>query len=121
MAISTHITSAQRVNVLREVVGKVSASYKRDLGASAARTIEGASDASVVLDFIASERLRCMPQSGSRYDKILRWAELFVMHIAAFSQNVSGAMTNVQEATQQIWGSVHLLLQVRTNRASFAS
>ena len=109
---SSSSSSSSRVNVLREVVGRVSTSYKRDLDASASQTIESASEAGVVLDFIASERLRCMPQSGGRYDKVLRYAELFIMHIAAFSQNVAKAMTNVQEATQQIYGSIHLLLQV---------
>ena len=120
MSITIHTSSSSssgsRVNVLREVVGRVSTSYKRDLDASASQTIESASEAGVVLDFIASERLRCMPQSGGRYDKVLRYAELFIMHIAAFSQNVAKAMTNVQEATQQIYGSIHLLLQVSVNK-----
>ena len=100
-----------KANVLRETVGKVSAACKRDLDGNASQTIENASDVGVVLDYVAGERLRVMPQSGSRYDKVLRWAEVFVMHVETFSQNCT--MANVIEATQQIFGCTHLILQVR--------
>ena len=103
----------QKGNVLRDSIEKVVSSCRRDLDSSSAKTVLNTTDFGVVLDFIAAERLRCMPHSGSRYDKVLRWAEMFVLHVAAFTQNVSEAVASSHEATQQIWGSALLLLQVR--------
>lgn len=105
--------TVRKVNVLRESIEKVTSSCRRDLDSSSAKTILSTTDVDIVLDYIAAERLRCMPHSGSRYDKVLRWAELFVLHVAAFAQNASEAVASSQEATQQIWGSSLLLLHVR--------
>lgn len=106
----------QKVNVLRETIEKVSSSSRRDLDSSSSKTLLNTTDAGAVLDFIAAERLRCMPHSGSRYDKVLRWAEIYVLHVGAFAQSVSDAVASSLEGTQQIWGSVLLLLQVSVRR-----
>lgn len=98
--------------MLRETIEKVTSSCRRDLDSSSAKIVLSTSDAGAVLDFIAAERLRCMPHSGSRYDKVLRWAEIFVLHVGGFAQSASEAVTSSYEATQQIWGSALLLLQV---------
>lgn len=104
--------SVQKGSVLRESIEKITSSCRRDLDATAAKTVLTTVDVGIVLDYIAAERLRCMPHSGSRYDKVLRWAELFVLHVAAFAQNASDVVASSQEATQKIWGSALLLLQV---------
>jgi hypothetical protein len=103
----------EKVTVLRETTNKVTASCKRELGPSSAEVVEGATEVGVVLDYIAAERLRCMPHSGSRYDKVLRWAEFFAAQINSFSHSVSEFVTSSSEAAQLIWGSCLLLLQVR--------
>jgi len=102
----------QKGSVLRESIEKISSSCRRDLDASSQKVVLSTSEVGIVLDFIAGERLRCMPHSGSRYDKVLRWAEIYVLHVATFAQNVSEAVASSQEATQQIFGSVLLILQV---------
>jgi len=99
-------------SVLRETIEKVSSSCRRDLDISSQKVVLDTTDVGMVLDYIAAERLRCMPHSGSRYDKVLRWAEIYVLHVAAFAQNASETVASSHEATQQIWGSVLLLLQV---------
>lgn len=98
--------------MIRETIEKVSSSCRRDLDISSAKTVLSTPDVGAVLDYIAAERLRCMPHSGSRYDKVLRWAEIFVLHVGGFAQTSSDAVAGSLEATQQIWGSVLLLLQV---------
>jgi hypothetical protein len=115
---SSSLNSSSRVNiekvtVLREITSKVTASCRRELGSSSAKVVEGATEVGVVLDYIAAERLRCMPHSGSRYDKVLRWAEFFAAQINSFSHSVSEFVTYSSEAAQSIWGSCLLLLQVR--------
>lgn len=116
VTITTRSVGIQKVNVLRETIEKVTSSCRRDLDSSSAKTVLSTTDAGAVLDFIAAERLRCMPHSGSRYDKVLRWAEIFVLHVGSFAQSASDAVTSSYEATQQIWGSVLLLLQVSVFR-----
>jgi len=103
----------EKVTVLREITSKVTASCRRELGASSAEVVGGAIEVGVVLDYIAAERLRCMPHPGSRYDKVLRWAEFFAAQINSFSHSVSEFVTYSSEAAQLIWGSCLLLLQVR--------
>lgn len=114
MAVTTtsRIITTQKANVLRETIEKVASSCRRDLDASSAKVILGTTDVGIVLDFVASLRLRLIPHSGSRYDKVLRWAEIYVLHLAAFAQTASDAVPSSYEATRQIWGSVLLLLQV---------
>lgn len=116
ITITTRSMTMQKVNVVRETIEKVTASSRRDLNSASAKVVLSTTDVGAVLDFIAAERLRCMPHSGSRYDKVLRWAEIFVLHVAAFAQRASDAVPSSYEATQQIWGSALLLLQ-----ASFRS
>jgi len=112
IAITSRSVITQKSSVLRESIENVSSSCRRDLDASSQKVVLGTTDVGMVLDYIAAERLRCMPHSGSRYDKVLRWAEIYALHIAAFAQNASEAIACSHEATQQIWGSVLLLLQV---------
>lgn len=102
----------QKGSVLRESIEKVSSSCRRDLDSSSQKVVLSTTDVGIVLDYVAAERLRCMPHPGSRYDKVLRWAEIYVLHVAAFVQNASEAVPSSYEATQQIWGSVLLLLQL---------
>lgn len=116
ISITTRSVGMQKVNVLRETIEKVSSSSRRDLDSTSSKTLLNTTDAGAVLDFIAAERLRCMPHSGSRYDKVLRWAEIYVLHVGAFAQSVSDAVASSLEGTQQIWGSVLLLLQVSVKR-----
>lgn len=110
--VTTRSMTVQKGSVLRESMEKVSSSCRRDLDESSQKVVLGTTDVGVVLDYIASERLRCMPHSGSRYDKVLRQAEIYVLHVAAFAQTASEAVASSHEAAQHIWGSVLLLLQV---------
>lgn len=105
--------NVQKVTVLREITSKVTASSRRELGSSSAAVLEDVTDVGVVLDYIAAERLRCMPHSGSRYDKVLRWAESFAAQIHSFSHSVSEFVMYSMEGAQLIWGSCLLLLQVQ--------
>ena len=105
----------QKVSVVRETIERVTSSCRRELDSSSTKIVLSTHDVGAVLDFIAAERLRCMPHSGSRYDKVLRWAEIFVLHVAAFAQHCSEVVATSQEASQQVFGSTLLLLQVSTS------
>lgn len=112
ITITTRSLTKHKVSVVRETIEKVSATCKRDLDSHSTKVVLHTNDVGAVLDWIAGERLRCMPQSGSRYDKVLRWAEIFVVHVAAFTQTSADSLASIHEATHQIWGSTLLLLQL---------
>lgn len=110
---SSHQHNVHKVGLLRETISKVNASCKRDLGTSSLEVLEDAKELGIVLDFIAAERLRCYPHPGSKYDKVLRWAETFAAQVYAFSEATSEFVMYSAEAAHLIFGSCLLLLQVR--------
>lgn len=64
------------------------------------------------LDFVASDRLRRVPHRGSRWDKILRWAEYFAIQISILHEAVGMFVPNSTETARLIWQSCQILLQV---------
>lgn len=64
------------------------------------------------LNFVANERLHRMPHRGSRWDKILRWAEYFASMVSTLHESVSSFVPNSAETAQAIWSGCRILLQV---------
>lgn len=64
------------------------------------------------LDFIATERLRSMPHRGSKWDKILKWAESYARAVERFSLEVAEIMPHTWESAKIVWGCCKLLLSV---------
>lgn len=63
-------------------------------------------------DFVANDRLRRMPHKGSRWDKILRWAEYFAAQVSLYHDSVRPFIRNSKETAQLLWASCRILLQV---------
>lgn len=63
-------------------------------------------------DFVANYRLRRMPHKGSRWDKILRWAEYFAAQVSLYHESVGPFITNSEETAQLLWASCRILLEV---------
>ncbi|KAH0563240.1 hypothetical protein GP486_002195 [Trichoglossum hirsutum] len=72
---STTITTTTVFHVLRETSTTVVVQCKKELGAKAEGVLTGTASMDSLLDFIAAERLRSMPHQGSKWDKVLKWAE----------------------------------------------
>lgn len=64
------------------------------------------------LSYIGGERLRRMPRKGSRWDKILKWAEFFATSLSFFEELVEGFLSFSKEAVELIFGCLRVLLQV---------
>ncbi|KAI3394758.1 hypothetical protein diail_2227, partial [Diaporthe ilicicola] len=60
--------------------------------------------------FIANERLRRMPARGSRWDKILKWAEDFAKKLSLFEVADENFIPSSKEAVELILASIQLLL-----------
>lgn len=62
--------------------------------------------------FIASERLRRMPARGSRWDKILKWAEDFAKKLSLFEVTDDRFIPSSKDAVELILASIQILLMV---------
>lgn len=68
------------------------------------------------LNFVANERLHRMPHRGSRWDKILRWAEYFATQVSTLHESVSSFVPNSAETAQVIWAGCRILLHVSSTQ-----
>ena len=70
-------------------------------------TVEG------FLDYIERERLTHMPHRGSRWDKVLKWAEFFALQISGYANVVGDFVSDSKAAAKLIWAASRVLLEVR--------
>ena len=71
-----------------------------------------------LLSHIAAERLARMPHSGSPWDRTLRDAESFAVHISQFYDFVNVFLPQSSIAAELIWSNSRLLLEVRSQDQS---
>lgn len=65
-----------------------------------------------LFSFISEERLRRMPHRGSRWDKILKWAEDFAKKLSLFEVTDDNFIPSSKQAVELILASLQLLLLV---------
>lgn len=80
-------------------------------GSKQAELVEGVSSESLLI-FISNDRLKRMPARGSRWDKILKWAEDFAKKLALFEVTDESFIPSSKEAVELICASIQLLLLV---------
>ena len=64
------------------------------------------------MSHVAAERLARMPHSGSPWDRTLRDAESFAVHISQFHSFVNVFLPQSSTAAELIWANSRLLLEV---------
>jgi hypothetical protein len=69
--------------------------------------------------FIANERLRRMPARGSRWDKILKWAEDFAKKLSLFEVTDDRFIPSSKDAVELILASIQILLMVSAGPLPF--
>lgn len=104
-------TSYRKLTTLRETTHKVSTKFVTQLDSSARVVLENTTTVDDVLDSIAAERLRYMPQDGSMLDRVLKWAVHFIGQMNLLSQAVDPFVVYSDEAAKLMWGSCLLLVQ----------
>ena len=109
----THVTFTkdQQVKVLHETViftcGKFIAEFDQvDEHYIHTMSIDG------FLEYIERQRLTYMPHRGSRWDKVLKWAEFFGLQISAYHKAVEAFVPDSETAAKIIWAAGHVLLEV---------
>jgi hypothetical protein len=64
------------------------------------------------LDYIERQRLSTMPRRGSRWDKVLKWAEFFGLQISGYEIALDSFVPQSNIAAQLIWASCRTLIEV---------
>ena len=113
----THVsfTKDQQVEVLRETVistcTKFIAEFDHfDEDYINTTSIDG------FLEFIERQRLTYMPHRGSRWDKVLKWAEFFGLQVSGYAKALESFVPDCQTAAKLIWAASQTLLEVSPNR-----
>ncbi|PWY66766.1 hypothetical protein BO70DRAFT_419083 [Aspergillus heteromorphus CBS 117.55] len=109
---TTTTTTANSLPILRETVNTVSHECPSRLGASASEVQAKSPTLDVFFDAIAAERLRRMPPDGSRLDGALRRASRLAVAVGSLRDSVYSFMDGAEEATQLVWGTTLLLLEM---------
>ena len=108
----------QQITVLQETVistrGKFVAQFDRvDEHYIHNMTIDG------FLEYIERQRLTYMPHRGSRWDKVLKWAEFFGLQISGYAKTVESFVPDSKLAAKLIWAASRTLLEVRPIEFTF--
>lgn len=104
-------TSDRQVLFLRETVSSTKSRFIGDLEHVNEHLIDSMTIDNF-LDYIESERLTHMPHHGSRWDKVLKWAEFYTVQIAGFQKAVFPFIQDSKGAAQLIWVACRSLLEV---------
>ena len=111
---SVSFSKDQQITVLHETVistwGKFVAEFDQvDDDYIQLMTIDG------YLEYIERQRLTHMPHRGSRWDKVLKWAEFFGLQVSAYAKAIESFVPDSQNAAKLIWAASRTLLEVSCN------
>lgn len=97
---------------LRPRLIEPAAKYRLGFGSINQDALDSSTSIKSFFDFVAKYRLRRMPHKGSRWDKILRWAEYFAAQVSLYHESVCPFVSNSEETAQLLWASCRILLEV---------
>ncbi|RDW79411.1 hypothetical protein BP6252_04049 [Coleophoma cylindrospora] len=69
------------------------------------------------INYIELERLAHMPARGSRYDKVLRWAEFFALQISGYELSIRSSIPETKAAAKLILASCRVLIELGPENA----
>ncbi|EPS43677.1 hypothetical protein H072_2402 [Dactylellina haptotyla CBS 200.50] len=85
---------------------------KKQLGSQRDNPFAGAITLQGLTDFIHAQRLRDMPDKGSTWDKILRWALIYARRIDEFATTIEPYYRISATMARDIWSCCRSLLQL---------
>jgi hypothetical protein len=111
----TPSTASQQDQILivQDVFSSLETKLREELKSSKDEWLADGMSIETFLGYIGGERLRRMPPRGSRWDKILKWAEYFASSLSFFEESVEGYMASSKETVELVFGCLRVLLQVR--------
>ncbi|KAL0264075.1 hypothetical protein SLS55_000019 [Diplodia seriata] len=99
--------------ILRDSTMRASSRVKHELSSPQRSLLENEiKNVDGFLDYVAHLRLRYMPHPGSKWDRVLQWAEFFASAVHHFQAAAASVMSCGDDAAQLIWGSCRVLLEM---------
>ncbi|ESZ97797.1 hypothetical protein SBOR_1806 [Sclerotinia borealis F-4128] len=98
--------------LLLDTAQKIIKMYRSELGQSSEKFLQSCKSVEGFFDFVATIRLSQMPHHGSRWDKILKWAEFFTGQVSTYSEEVASFTTQSEQVTKIIYASCKILLEM---------
>lgn len=108
------VSESQFISNVHDAVQTLRARLQVELKGSKEEPLAAGVTIESFLGYIGAERLRRMPPKGSRWDKILKWAEYCATSLSLFEEAVETFVASSQEAVELIFACLQILLQVST-------
>jgi hypothetical protein len=109
---SSGAVETRKITTLRDATQRSIALYRTELGSSTDKFLSSCTTVEEFFDYVAGIRLREMPHHGSRWDKVLKWAEFFAAQVYGYSQEVGQFASYSEQAASIIWAASRSLLEV---------
>ncbi|KAF9635045.1 Tetratricopeptide-like helical protein [Lasiodiplodia theobromae] len=106
------VSETQFIQNVHEAQQSLRAKLQAELKGSKEESLAAGITIESFLSYIGAERLRRMPAKGSRWDKILKWAEYFATSLSLFEEAVETFVASSQEAVELIFACLQILLQL---------
>ena len=103
--------SDQQVTVLRQTVMRTRDKFLHDSVLMNEQCLDELTIESFK-EFIECERLNNMPKQGSKWDKVLKWAEFFAIQISEYEKAIRSFVPDSQGAAKLIWAACRILIEV---------
>jgi hypothetical protein len=117
----THnFSSTQKVTVLRQTV-TITRSKLIDFLTHVDEHYIDSMTVESFLEYIETERLTYMPRQGSRWDKVLKWAEFFALQISGYEKRVESFVPDSKSAAKLILAACRVLIEVCTQTVLHAT
>lgn len=97
-----------KITILRDATFRI----RNKLGGSFDTVFDSSRTFEDFLEALTTERLRHMPHKGSKWDNVLRWAEMLAVQVFGVHEAVQDFMLHSYDTAQLIWASCISLLQV---------
>jgi hypothetical protein len=104
-------SSDQQVTVLRQTVMRTRDKFLHDSVLMNEQCLDDLTIQSFK-EFIECERLNNMPKQGSKWDKVLKWAEFFATQISEYEKAIRSFVPDSQGAAKLIWAACRILIEV---------
>ena len=106
------VQTKAKTQVLREHATSVHAQWKREFRSKSEDILTAVPTCYAFFDFIATERLRSVPHKGSKWDRVLKFAESYGSRVDVYANVIRDYVPHSWESAKLVWGSCQALLQV---------
>ncbi|PQE21552.1 nacht domain protein [Rutstroemia sp. NJR-2017a WRK4] len=95
-----------QTTLLHDATQRALKQYRSELGQGSEKFLQSCTTVERFFDIVATIRLLQIPHRGSRWDKVLKWAEFFAGQVSAFAEEIATFTTpHEQKAATIIWAS----------------